>query len=817
MDGVDRMEGWTRTGFPGTARLVFLAVLFTGRAYAELIVSAAWHDPFVQRRALRAESNAAVNAAKTQGKDLGCALQVVIRNDTATPAGLDGVAWERNGVAPGKPDYGLVWQRLQPDPLPAGREGLLTLCLRQRLVRDTRVTVRFRDGRKLVVPVPLASPPLRIEAVTFEVGLQRVYLYVSAPAGTRATDLRLYRNGSGVGTDRPWLTPAPVAGILIAAIDLPEVPARGSVQVFRLEGGESRVAAAVRAFDRLSVFGTYGRGDFERIAFNGLSGYNSFGKLGKAALDQAWALGIRCAMMARANPPEDARGHPGVYAYVLTDEPDCRDYGVKDRPMGKRIGAHAPEMLSFAGSCIEKDPVTPTMLTLNLTFTPINYFYYGQIADIANPDCYAITCGWPIQVVKNYLDTVREACAPRPFSYTYQGCWEEYAKKGKKNYVGADELRRTGWAAFRDPDRTRGLGRAPAPREVSMAMLYGIGCGAKGLFSYIDASEIVGTLMFHGTEDLPELWEVIGRTSRMLGRVGPLIEIGHPVEWAVADRPTLWVRTLLAGDRGAIIVALNEDGESAKEEFRQRSAEGVEFHLPKLSWLGDCDLVRVGDGAWQALNVRRGSDGLRWRDDIMAGAVYIAAPRPTLENLERLDQKTAGRRARAIVAGRRARLREKARRRMRIERLVRGPANSRLRGEPIAGYGTEDRACWNPAGERYNAIDFWERQGVKTMGVRWTIHIPADWVGRPCAFTWQGRLYGGKAKLVLTGPDGKEVVFRELSNVGERSIRDLQLRFPAPGRYNLSVTVTPEAPREHGGRIARVAFFKPADAEHEGP
>jgi hypothetical protein len=762
----------------------------------------AYHVPHVPPFPLQAESNAAVNKAKNT-RDLGGRLHIGVRNSDAQLRALRDLRWAGKSLAEHQAEYGLIWHRLEPAAVPPGGEAELTLCLRQRLREKTALTITWDDGAQSTCSIVPEAPALSFQGIAFARGRKQAWLYVHAGAG----ELSLTRNG--LPQRVRVLNAEPVDGIRVLQAEF-EVPVeRGSVQAFRLRSaaGEQCVAA-IRAFDQLSIFGSYGGARYERFADNGLSGYASFGKVGKDALDGAAAMGIRSALTVGKTPPPATIGHPGLYAYILMDEPDCKDYGVKDRPMKVRLGAHAPQMLDYVASCRAADPVTPTLLTVDLTFTPGNYFVYGPIADIVNPDCYAITVGWPIRVTRNYTGVLRAACAPRPFTFTYQSSWEEFAK-ADKSYVGAAEVRAKGWDAFRDKSRTRGLGRAPSVEEIRLGMLYAVGSGAKGLFGYIDATEICGSLMFHGSEDLPEVWRTVGEMSRRLRSVGPLIEVSHPVAHARTTRAKTWLRTLLVGDSAALVVAVNEDYDSVSKGFAIRPAEGMPFGFADLPWLQANAVGRVEPDGIKPLACRRQGDGLAWTDDVHDGAVYVVAANDgALGTMDRQAKATAVAQVQGIAKAKAMRDRRAQVEAEKVKALLALPAEGRLRGTPVTGYGWSDKGFWNPWNEKLNTVDFWEKKGTKPLGVAWTAKVLAK---STQDFCWQGRLYGGKVSLQVTDAAGKVLLDRALRDVRHARLRREEVTFPAPGTYGIAVVVQPDKPHEHGGRIAVAAFLAPSE------
>ena len=211
-----------------------------------MTIRAAIQRPFIQTIELQAEAVDAINSAKAASKDLGGMLTVVLSNDGDEPLGVADVRWDNRGLAEHAEDFGLVWQRLQPDPIPPGGEGVLSLCLRRRLQNPIDLTVHTRDGKAATVTIPVEAPPVHLESISFGEGLRQAWLYVSVPPGTAASDVTVYHNGTRLAVPAfRWLAPEAVAGTLVGALDLPQPLERGSTQVFRAEAPAGTDAAAL--------------------------------------------------------------------------------------------------------------------------------------------------------------------------------------------------------------------------------------------------------------------------------------------------------------------------------------------------------------------------------------------------------------------------------------------------------------------------------------------------------------------------------------------------------------------------------------------
>ena len=592
--------------------------------HANVTVTAIWQVPNEVYPLNAPEGNEAIRQAKASMTDAGGYVYMHLANSGAEAVRVNQVTWTNDALDEEARRYQKVWQRVTPVAIPAGGESELAICLRSHLLSTRRFEIELSNGQRVVAQIRRPVPRVRVATVAFSRGLESCYVYLTRTHRSASLPEKAYVNGQDVSSQVTWLGSAWAGDTAMGILTLPGGFQKGRFYTIRFQDGQDRLIAAtgIRAYDRLSVFGTYGGSDFERFAENGLDAYNSFGRFDRARLDRAQRSGVRVVPLVKGKPAPDEIGHPAVYAFGQVDEPDVKDYGVKNVPMRYRIGHHAPLMLEYVAGCHQADEATPTTLTLNLTFTPFNYFIYGPIADLANPDCYPITSGWPVDRVRNHLINIRRATMPRPYTFTYQASWEEYGVNPGKA-VSRKELVEGGFDKYRDPKRTRGLGRKPAPQEVQLQMLYAIGLGAKGLYAWTDRTEMSGNLMFHGSDILPEMWEIVGLMSRRLRLAAPLIEIGHDLEWARSERSSLWIRTLLTGRDAALVVVVNDDFTSEAAGFKQTPQQGMTLVFPNLPWMKGQKVYRVEDGRLVEVSASRGKAGLSWQDDIACGEIYL--------------------------------------------------------------------------------------------------------------------------------------------------------------------------------------------------
>ena len=595
-------------------------------------VLAAYQISNAVRETVWPEGNAQIMAAKEKLglEDLGAMVYLYIRNP-GPPAFLESISWGGSTVKEhaAAPDYQAIWWRLAPHLLGTNEEGEIAICLRRRLTAATEFTVCLTNGHTVTQPIGPDGPPFRFGTIAFGPDLNTVYLYVEQLRAEAPAPERIHVANIALAREPRWLSPGYVGGVRAAVIRTKTPLRRGRYCTFRVTSGTDSAGATVRAFTDLARFGSYGYNErLPDYAANGLSGYASFGSASKGMLDQAQQLGIKVAAHINNWPPADeVVGHPALYAHMGVDEPDCQDYNAKDRPMSFRVGATAMAMVRNAQLHADRDPFTPNLITVDLTFTPRNYFVYGPMPDIVNPDCYPIAIGWPVHAVRDKLTIAKRASAPRTMTYTYQNVWEEWSRRDTPApWMGFQAIRDTADPlALVDLERRRGFGRAPSPEEIRLEILYGIGCGAKGFFGYCDGTELSrGGLFGHGTWVLPEIWQINGETIRALRLVAPLIQISHPVVWARAETDQVWMRTLMAADQAALVVATNEDYESVEAGFSHGPLRNVRMHFEHLPWLQAATVLRVGDGRFTALESQSGPDRLTWVEpELNVGELYL--------------------------------------------------------------------------------------------------------------------------------------------------------------------------------------------------
>lgn len=459
------------------------------------------------------------------------------------------------------------WWRLLPALLPPDAVGEIGIRLAR--TPDTALSIRVTldNGSQVSVQVPIQNPSIRIETIGFNERSDTVTLTVENVDGRRRRVTRVWLDLQEVTRQCRLLDPDFRTGIALLVLRLKRPLTYGSYHVYRVQTSDGATAACcVRTGDDWVPLGSYGYTTYVDFARNGCNGHNSFSRLSREQLDLHARLAMKAVMIIGDSPPADyMKGHPGLFAYSPLDEPDVGDYfEAKNLPDVQRIGYLAMEMERRCQTYREADPGKMNLLTVNLTYKPMNYYIYAPVADIVNPDCYPLSLGADVKMVYEVVRTVRCAAGPRPVTFTFQSCYEEPYNPTER-------------AKMRFP-------RPPTPGEIRLMTLYAIAAGARGLFGYGHHTERTSRYLHRGSGEFPEVWRAIGEVYREIEHVAPVLAKAHPTAIARADLPTVLVSTLVAGEDALLLAVVNEDYVQERHRLRVNPAT-VQIKVPELPWL----------------------------------------------------------------------------------------------------------------------------------------------------------------------------------------------------------------------------------------
>jgi hypothetical protein len=719
-------------------------------------------------------------------------LYVYVRHDGKEPLTATGFALDGKPLAELREAQQVVWWRLLPNPLLPGQVGEFMLRLRQPLTTAAAVTLSFADGTTLTAAIGPEPNPLRLATVGFSAAQTEVFLVAESLDGQPRQLARVLLDGADVTRRCRLLAPRFVGDCSPVLLRLDKPLELGSFHTYTVvtKSGE-QASCCLKTLDGFVPLGSYGYGTYEEYVRNGCNSYANFSKSTAADLDSMARLEMRGASMLGSGviaPYEVA--HPGLYAHYIHDEPDCTDYTLEAFPHPLRIGQMAMEMERRVDYVRQHDPTRPSFLTVDMTYKPANYYIYGPIADIVNPDCYSVTIGQDATQVREVVETCRIAAGPRPLTFTFSSTLE-----GPRDPVT--------FGAMRFP-------RPNFPLEQRVMMYYAIGAGARGLFNYIHCTENSAARWSRGSSDWPELWNEIGLVYRELEAVSPLLALAHPTRLATSPTPKLWLRTLLCGDAAALIVWVNDNYQQNRLGVRYQPLESVQISLPELPWLKHWQAYSVGPGGFTALPVT-GRDLLLPRAEI-AGMILVTADAALPGALAARTASQRDATGRRLLEEWRRRQAEQARK-LEINRLIAGELKDyAVEGKGVGTYGMKLDSFWNPKEEPYNVLEFGANEATDEVvrGAEYVVTVPAEQVGKPYVVYALAGSWSQPCTVTVSGPAGPALLERATTAPFEGEL--LVLRFTPPQAGEHRITYLQAGRGAKGGRISHVIYVLPASA-----
>ena len=718
-------------------------------------------------------------------------LKVYLHNRGAKPQAVE--ATTLNGTPLEKlrtnEEHEVIWWRTWPNPVPARGYAEVTVRMRYPLTDDAVLSLRAGE-ETLEATVPAAPPSFRIETIAWLDERRQVTVVAEQtprPASDEPKAARIEKvllDGRDVTGQSRILAPDFSHSICPIVIHLDKVLKTGSFHTYKLVAADGQaVACTLRTLGDFLRLDMYGAGDLEQNVKLGINDLTHFHTLDREALDRYARYGLRSAFHIGETPPPDVRGHPAVYAYLLHDEPDCWDYSAEEWPHTMRIGYHAPDIVRNTKQCADADPTKPVMVTLDLTYKPANYYVYAQIPDIVQPDCYPLTIGQHLAWVREVTEVCRQSAGPRRVDIIPQVNWEDRGEKMK----------------YRRP---------PFPREIWIEYLYGLGAGARGFSGY----EWYTESNHHGAREYPDVMEAVGQAFRRFQLVAPLILQAHPTNIATCDDEKVWLKTLVCGPNAVLLVAVNDDYESLPADFAFRPKQQVEMRLPSLPWLKPTHAARVDDGRFTQVALEPADDGHKIvLPELDTGEVILVAS--TTELADQLLSRYARLRqeaAQTVVRAYQCDQRDKARGDTLVRYIIgRYAGHAVVASAILSGYGIENKRLWNPANERYNAMEWWTENTPR--GGEWKVSIAEDRGGIEHTVYFQREAWYGGGYLRLEVMDAQgQLVMEQDRPTWTGPVPNLRVTFPAPGDYTIRLLHVGEG--KPGGRLTRQIYVVPKTA-----
>ncbi len=453
-------------------------------------------------------------------------------------------------IALGEP----VWWKM--DPVKVAPGGFAEVVVRLRRPMTNAATAEVVSDRGAAVSPVGQQEVARIESVSFDPALNRLYAYMRPPASGSGAP-KVFFDGEDMtatakvlsdrGTD-VWPVLVPLAKPL----------EKGSQHFVQLsfEGGAT-ASAAVRAFADEFVYGMWGYvnqgdtpearvdfylGDLKRHNVNTVM-HSYGGEVGKYlagtnGVEHAKQTGVRAM---RPGPGNDLNP---VY-YFLMDEPDAHDYAVNQLPLPQRLGTLGQDVVRTSVEFRAADAKTPQLLNLDNTYKPENWYTYAQLPDVCCADPYfqeqqrivwTRKPAWAASFVKPWyvlgVATICNwACAPKPLHIILNSVCHGSGPDGF---------------------------RYATPEEKTVELFYALGAGTKSFsyWWYTPSGEFKGCGA--PEKEAVALWRQIGLLGAQVRTAGPILTRSCPATVPVKAPAKLWTRTLLSGADTIVLLAVNE-------------------------------------------------------------------------------------------------------------------------------------------------------------------------------------------------------------------------------------------------------------------
>lgn len=540
-----------------------------------------------------------------------------------------------------------VWFRARPNPVPAGAFGEAVIRFRAMPFAQT-LSVRLESGKKTSqeLLVPAKSTSLSIASISFNHDINRIYLYVRERSGAdfNLSQIRIDGNRAEAACTG---TLASCAGFLPIEIPLENSWEHGSFH--HIEVGDAlgrRAAAVIRARDDFFALGMWGyrtHGElnpaeqlretcaaFREHLFNthmGMAGPHS------SLLERAEGMDVLREMSLRflaRDPNRDDMRSPILYARFLLDEPDAHEYSVDNLPDNRRLGSYAQGLVNVQRKWTAADKRTLTLLNLDETYKPQNWFMYGALPDILSIDPYyqehlvhaywkrpgAMSRFFSPYCLYASSDVARHACEPNPLHLILNSvCRIE----GNRRF------------------------RYGTPEEKRLEFYFALAAGAKGIsyWWFTPYGECKGCGSDEpGAKAMMKELKILNAEARALE---PLLALSHPAEWGGAKRdpfasarpPWLMARTLFCGTHTAIIILINRNHASDKEgtNFAPIPQAPMAFQIPP--WMKNIKGFRMKEASFESvpLELKDGEAAFAVADINLTGIIILTDDEALAERL----------------------------------------------------------------------------------------------------------------------------------------------------------------------------------------
>jgi hypothetical protein len=271
--------------------------------------------------------------------------------------------------------------------------------------------------------------------------------------------------------------------------------------------------------------------------------------------------------------------------WFIRDEPDAADSRVTGIPGDKVVGSLAQMAVQRGEELRASYPAAPTVLNLDMTYKPFNWYNYGQVADVTMSDPYyqarlrealwGASSRIPLYSKATYVYAVAQvaqsSCEPNPLHIILYSC------------------------EYRDTD----LGRTfpfPTPQSKRIEVYYALAGGAKGLsyWWYLPGTPSNG--LGAGSATALALWREIGLLGAEVRTAAPLLVAGCPASLPIQTGTGLWVRSLLVGSNTVVLLAVNDQYYNDEQGCHYTPVANASVTMTLPNWIGSPTTFEISAG-----------------------------------------------------------------------------------------------------------------------------------------------------------------------------------------------------------------------------
>jgi len=454
-------------------------------------------------------------------------IHLFIKNTTASMLSVTGIYLNGTEMKDMPNDLALWYQTVPPVAQPEEVMDVM-VKLRRETKKLIRIETTLNTGEKLSSVIEPVSPDIKFTFIGYSKEKDKVYLYLENTGKENLEIQKVFCNTKDI-TNNCFL-PCPVLPpssktLIIHTLREPLSPGRYLSFKAVTEKGETAQAIS-RVYSHFPI--------------------EAFGKDTRPEL----SFDPDCFALHYPKKKEEfqkIKEEPLFKAIHLLDDPACVDgYACA------LIGTSAKEVVKRGKECYENDPVHPTSVYSCEHGKPYCYFVYGETTDIMVIDPYEIIF-YHNEPEKNayYTRLAKLASEPRllwtiPEAFTYRGT------------------------------------RFPTSEEERIIVYSEIGEGSKGIWYYVYDKKL-------GYPANKGLEEEIKKINRELQKLKDYIVISEPFPLAKVEIEKVTPYSLLCGDKGIVLILVNNDHESyfeeGKQPFTYQPKENFQVRINIPGWL----------------------------------------------------------------------------------------------------------------------------------------------------------------------------------------------------------------------------------------